>query len=124
MQIQAVTLIVDDLPSSRSFYEAVFDLPVHFADDESVVFDFHGVLVNLLAAPAGPELIDPVPLAPATAGVRMQLTVPVDDVDTAAARITALGIDLVRWAGDPAVGRPDRELPRPVRSPVGAGSLT
>lgn len=96
MQIQAVTLIVDDLPSSRSFYEAVFDLPVHFADDESVVFDFHGVLVNLLAAPAAPELIDPVPLAPATAGVRMQLTVPVDDVDTAAARVTALGIDLVR----------------------------
>lgn len=100
MRIQAITLIVEDIAAAREFYTRAFGLPVHFEDDESVVFDMGGVLVNLLDAGAAPELIDPVPVAPAPAGVRMQLTVPVDDVDAMATALTDRGVDVVRGPED------------------------
>jgi len=96
VRIQAITLIVEDIAVARDFYARVFDLPVHFEDAESVVFDFDGVLLNLLVADAAPDLIDPVPLAPASAGVCTQLTLTVDDVDAAAATLTARGVELIR----------------------------
>ncbi|MFL6179261.1 MAG: VOC family protein, partial [Actinomycetes bacterium] len=45
-----MTLFVDDLDASTSFYERVFDLPVYFHDDDSTVFKFGDVLINLLNA--------------------------------------------------------------------------
>lgn len=36
--ISAVSLFVDDLDAAKQFYREVFDLPVTFEDDDSVVF--------------------------------------------------------------------------------------
>jgi catechol 2,3-dioxygenase-like lactoylglutathione lyase family enzyme len=38
--IDAITLFVDDLDTSKAFYGSVFDLPVMFEDGASAVFDF------------------------------------------------------------------------------------
>jgi lactoylglutathione lyase len=93
--VTAVTLFVRDLEASRAFYENIFGLPVHFSDDESVVFRFGNTLINLLAEHAAPELISPATLAPATAGVRFQLTVGVEDVDELCTLLTQRGAELL-----------------------------
>ncbi len=47
--IHAVTLFVEDLATTKSFYEAVFRLPLIFEDDVSAVFKFENTLINLLS---------------------------------------------------------------------------
>ena len=59
--IGALTLFVDDLEDAKRFYLEAFGLPVHFEDEDSVVFDFGNTLVNLLRTDAAAELIEPVP---------------------------------------------------------------
>jgi hypothetical protein len=52
--VSVVTLSVGDLGAARRSYRDVFGLPVQFEDDDSVVFDFGNVLVNLLVITGGP----------------------------------------------------------------------
>ena len=58
-KIGAITLFVEDLAAMKRFYQEVFGLPVHFADDASAVFDFGNTLINLLNGTEAPELIEP-----------------------------------------------------------------
>jgi hypothetical protein len=60
-----------------------FGLPVHYEDDNSAVFRFGQTLVNLLDSNQAPELVAPVAVADPSAGVRMQFTLGVADVDSA-----------------------------------------
>ncbi len=62
--ISAITLFVEDLAGTKQFYLDVFDLPVLFEDEHSVVFNFGNTLVNLLHTSAAPELIEPALVAP------------------------------------------------------------
>jgi catechol 2,3-dioxygenase-like lactoylglutathione lyase family enzyme len=85
--VGAITLFVDDLPRSRSFYQDVFGLRAVFEDDVSAVFDFGNTLINLLAIPAARELMDPVAVASRDAGSRVLLTIWVDDADAVCAEL-------------------------------------
>ena len=98
--ISAVTLFVDDLAASASFYERVFELPVYFQDDDSAVFKFGDVLINLLRASEALELIAPAEVAGPEAGARMQFTLNVDDVDDAAERVLSSGVELLNGPVD------------------------
>jgi len=94
-KIFAITLFAEDLAATKQFYQEVFELPVHFEDEQSAVFDFGNVLINLLDASEGPELIGPAAVADPTAGARMQLTIPVDDVDAICAQLAERGVPLL-----------------------------
>ncbi|MGD9711028.1 MAG: VOC family protein [Thermomicrobiales bacterium] len=94
-KIFAITLFVEDLTATRSFYQDVFGLAVQFEDTVSAVFDFGNILVNLLNASEGPELIGPAVVSARDAGVRMQLTIPVDDVDATCGKLESMGVDLL-----------------------------
>lgn len=48
----AITLFVEDLERSKTFYEDVFGLQVIYADQESAAFDFGNTIINLLSVPA------------------------------------------------------------------------
>lgn len=98
--VTAVTLFVDELAPTKAFYQEVFGLPVHFEDEASAVFDFGNLLVNLLVSTAAPDLIDPAAVAPAAAGARMQLTIPVDDVDATCAMLAGRGVALLNGPMD------------------------
>jgi len=93
--IGAVTLFVDDLAASKEFYQRVFALPVVFEDEDSAVFAFGSTLVNLLAAPAARELIEPAVVAPREGGSRLQLTIDVEDVDAMCAELAKRGVVLL-----------------------------
>jgi catechol 2,3-dioxygenase-like lactoylglutathione lyase family enzyme len=94
-RVGAITLFVDDLPRSRSFYADVFGLPMIYEDEDSAVFEFENTLVNLLKTTAARELIEPATVASRDAGSRLQLTIEVDDVDATCAELAKRGVELL-----------------------------
>lgn len=98
--IGAITLFVEELDTAKRFYEDVFELPVHFEDDNSAVFRFGETLVNLLSTSAAPELIEPGAVASQEAGSRFVLSVEVEDVDATCAELRARGVELLNGPMD------------------------
>lgn len=98
--IFAITLFAEDLEAMRRFYQDVFELPVHFEDDNSAVFKFGDILINTLRVSEAPELIAPAAVAPPEAGSRFQFTLGVEDVDAMCARLAAKGVTLLNGPMD------------------------
>ena len=98
--IQAVTLFVEDLAQAKEFYQKVFELPVDFEDENSAVFRFGGVLVNLLAVASAPGLVAPAAVALPDQGVRAQFTLGVTDVDQVCRRLAEQGVSLLNGPVD------------------------
>lgn len=98
--IFAISVFTDDLPATSQFYSTVFGLPVEFGDEESALFKFPNVYINVLAATAAPELIEPLPVAPASAGARVQFTINVDNTDATVATLADLGVTLLNGPVD------------------------
>jgi catechol 2,3-dioxygenase-like lactoylglutathione lyase family enzyme len=94
-RVGAITLFVEDRARARAFYETVFDLPVLHEDEDSVAFQFDGLIVNLLVASAAPGLIAPAAVAARESGSRFQLTIWVDDTDAACAELASRGVELL-----------------------------
>ena len=93
--IDAITLFVEDLEQTKLFYQDALGMSVDFEDENSAVFRFENTLINLLKIPAARDLIEPGVVASPGAGARFQLTIPVDDVDSACAELKARGVELL-----------------------------
>jgi len=94
-KITAITLFVEDLDATTSFYREVFGLPVAYEDEASVVFDFGNTIVNLLVTGEAHGLIAPAEVAARESGSRLQLTITVEDVDAACAELAERGVELL-----------------------------
>ena len=93
--ISAITLFVEDLDAAKRFYHDVFGLPIHYEDDASAVFNFGNILINLLRADEGRELIEPAQVGGPKAGARFQFTITVDDVDATCDELRRRGVELL-----------------------------
>ena len=93
--VGAITLFVEDPQRSKSFYESVFDLAPIYEDENSVVFRFENMIVNLLAFAAAPELIEPANVAAPRSGSSFQFSIWVDDTDAACAELASRGVTLL-----------------------------
>ncbi|MGN6794276.1 MAG: VOC family protein [Streptosporangiaceae bacterium] len=93
--IGAITLFTEDLARTKAFYQDAFGLPLVFEDGNSAVFRFENTMVNLLAATAAPELIEPAAVAGPDAGSRLVLTLGVEDVDAVCAELAERGVQLL-----------------------------
>ena len=98
--ISAITLFVDDLAATRSFYLEVFGLPVLFEDEDSAVFRFDNTMINLLKSSKAVSLIDPATVASPDTGSRLQLTLDVENVDATCAELAARGVELLNGPMD------------------------
>jgi catechol 2,3-dioxygenase-like lactoylglutathione lyase family enzyme len=98
--IDAITLFVEDLETSKRFYREAFGLPGVFEDESSAVFRFGETLVNLLAVSEAPELVAPAAVALPEAGVRFQLTLGVDDVDVMCEELRSRGVEILSGPQD------------------------
>jgi lactoylglutathione lyase len=93
--ITAITAFVEDVDTAKSFYREVFGLPVVYEDDNSAVFRFGETLINLLDVTEAPGLVGPAPVGGADAGVRVQFTLAVDDVDATCDELRRRGVELL-----------------------------
>jgi catechol 2,3-dioxygenase-like lactoylglutathione lyase family enzyme len=98
--IGAITLFVEDLAAAKQFYGSVFGLPVMYEDDDSTVFNFGNTIINLLKTSAAFGLIEPAAVASPEAGVRMQFTIGVEDVDAMCAELASRGVELLNGPMD------------------------
>lgn len=98
--ISALTLFVEDLDAAKQFYRDVFGLPVHYEDSESAVFKFKNTLINLLKSTAARGLVEPAQVAPFESGVRLQLTIEVEDVDAMCDELRSRGVELLNGPMD------------------------
>ncbi|MFM9918807.1 VOC family protein [Lacisediminihabitans sp. H27-G8] len=98
--ISAITLFVDDLAATKSFYLQVFQLPILFEDANSAVFRFDNTMINLLKSSEAVSLIEPAAVAAAQGGSRLQLTLDVEDVDAMCAELTGRGVQLLNGPMD------------------------
>ena len=91
----AMTLFVEDLQSSKMFYQDIFGLQVIHEDEDSAAFDFGNTILNLFTLPVARELVRPVAIASHEAGPRLQLTIWVDDADAACEDLRSRGVSLL-----------------------------
>jgi len=98
--IFAITLFVEDLETTKAFYQKVFDLQIEFEDPSSAVFKFGDTLINLLQVSEAPELVEPGKVASREAGSRVVFTIQVDDVDTMCEQLRSRGVDLLNGPMD------------------------
>jgi lactoylglutathione lyase len=98
--IQTITLFVEDLTATKQFYLDVFGFPIIYEDDDSVVFNFGTIQVNLLKVSAADELVNPAAVGRPDAGSRFVFTVPVDDVDSVCADLVTRGVTLLNGPMD------------------------
>ena len=103
--VHVITLFVDDIREAKTFYERVFDAPVVYEDEDSLVLGFSGLMVNLLKAGSGPELVAPAAVAAAKAGVSVLLTIEVPDVDATCKALQEHGVALLNGPIDRPWGR-------------------
>ncbi|WEJ31664.1 VOC family protein [Devosia sp. SD17-2] len=90
--IEVITLFVPNLDEVRDFYQRIFAVEIVHQDDVSAVFGFAGTMINLLAEPQAPVLVDPMQIGSISDGPRMLLTILVDDVDAEYERLQSLGV--------------------------------
>jgi catechol 2,3-dioxygenase-like lactoylglutathione lyase family enzyme len=93
--LAAITLIVNDLGAAKRFYAAAFGAELVFEDANSAVFQFSGVLVNLLHRPAADELLAPSPVGKAEDAPKAVYTVAVPDTDAYCTELVARGVALL-----------------------------
>ena len=93
--IGAITLFVEELDTTKRFYQTTFEVPVVFEDANSAVFKIGGTLINLLKIECANELVEPARVAQRDAGSRQVFSIEVDDVDAMCARLTARGVRLL-----------------------------
>jgi catechol 2,3-dioxygenase-like lactoylglutathione lyase family enzyme len=103
--VGAITLFVEDLGRSKSFYQDAFGLAAVYEDENSTVFDFGNTLINLLKIPAARGLIAPGSVASPNAGACFQLTIWVDDADAVCEDLIARGVTLLNGPLDRAWGK-------------------
>ena len=102
--VGAITMFIEDVQRSKSFYEQVFGSQAIYEDDDAVAFRLENMIVNLLKADAAPELIEPRPVGDKDAGSRFQLTIGVDDTDATCSELADRGIELLNGPIDRAWG--------------------
>ena len=94
-KISAISLFVDDVTASKSFYQDVFGVPVVFEDEVSAALGFDNLVINLLKDTEASGLVEPGPVGGRDAGARFQLSIWVEDVDAVCAYLRERGVTLL-----------------------------
>jgi catechol 2,3-dioxygenase-like lactoylglutathione lyase family enzyme len=98
--VGAITMFVEDRQRAKSFYETAFDVEAVYEDDNSVVFKFANMVVNLLVTGEAHGLIAPAVVAGADGGSRFQLTIWVEDADAVCEELSRRGVELLNGPMD------------------------
>lgn len=100
LNIDVITLFVEDLQRVRAFYQDVFGLSAVYEDAVSAVFNFGNMSINLLDISEAYGLIQPGTVANLESGSRFQFTIRVDDVDAVCDELKPRGVTLLNGPVD------------------------
>lgn len=100
LNVDVITLFVEDLQRVRAFYQEVFGLSAVYEDAASAVFNFGNMSINLLNISEAYGLIQPGTVANRESGSRFQFTIRVDDVDAVCDELKPRGVTLLNGPVD------------------------
>ncbi|MCR8644345.1 VOC family protein [Paenibacillus sp. N1-5-1-14] len=95
MNVDVITLFVEDLQNVKAFYKEVFGFQAVYEDEVSSVYNFGNMSMNLLDISESHELVEPRTEATSDVGSRFLLTIRVDNVDTVCEELAKRGVDLL-----------------------------
>lgn len=95
LNVDVITLFVEDLYNVKVFYQEVFGLSAVYEDDVSAVFNFGNMSINLLNISEAHGLIHPGTVASRESGSRFQFTIRLDDVDAVCSDLKTRGVTLL-----------------------------
>jgi lactoylglutathione lyase len=104
-EIEVVTLFVEDLAATRTFYVDVLGCEVVFEDEASCVVKLSNLMINLLQIDSAAELITPAKVGAPGAGARALYTIKVPNADEAYEELTARGARFLNGPLDRPWGR-------------------
>ncbi len=99
-KVFAITLFIEDTQKTEDFYTNIFERQPVYKDQNGVVYDFNGLLINLLQEDEAPDLIGPAHPATKEVGHRFQLTIPVVDIDQRVEALKAQGVQFINGPMD------------------------
>jgi catechol 2,3-dioxygenase-like lactoylglutathione lyase family enzyme len=79
--VEGVTVFAEDMLLTKKFYQDIFAAKALFEDENSIVFRFENLMVNVLKISEAPELITPAKVADRASGSRIMFTIRVPNVD-------------------------------------------
>lgn len=100
LNVDVITLFVEDMQRVRAFYQEVFGLSAVYEDAVSAVFNFGNMSINLLNISEAYGLIQPGTVANRESGSRFQFTIRVDDVDAVCDELKPRGVTLLNGPMD------------------------
>ncbi|HBU82795.1 MULTISPECIES: VOC family protein [Paenibacillus] len=100
MNVDVITLFVEDLPKVRAFYQDVFGMSAVYEDNVSAVYNFGNMSINLLNISEAHGLIHPGTVASRESGSRFQFTIRVEDVDAVCNELKSHGVALLNGPVD------------------------
>ena len=93
--LDVVTLFIDDVARTKSFYQDVFGLSPIFENENSIVFNLDNTSLNFLQRDTAPELVVArARLLRRTQVRNFQFTIRVDSVDEGCAELARRGVKL------------------------------
>lgn len=92
--VDVLTIFVTDLARSKDFYHEVFGLSAVFENENSAVYNFDNLSLNLLVRASAPDLVAPEQVAE-PGGVGVLFTVNVDNVDETCAELVGRGAKIL-----------------------------
>ncbi|GED68959.1 hypothetical protein BRE01_26610 [Brevibacillus reuszeri] len=95
MNVDVITLFVEDFQKVKMFYQEVFGFQAVYEDEVSAVFPFGNMSVNLLDISESHELMKPGTVAASESGSRFLLTIRVDNVDAVCDELKSRGVALL-----------------------------
>jgi lactoylglutathione lyase len=104
-EIEVVTLFVEDLAATRTFYVDVLGCEVVFGDEASCVVQLSNLMINLLQIDSAAELITPAKVGAFGDGARALYTIKVSNADQAYEELTARGTRFLNGPLDRPWGR-------------------
>ncbi|MEL4504652.1 VOC family protein [Luteococcus sp. H138] len=91
--LSAITLLVADQDAAEEFYSRAFAEEPLWRDGKSIGFGLGSVVLNLLLDSEGDRLVTPAAVGSKDSGLRSQLSIWVDDIDTVVETLKGRGVD-------------------------------
>jgi catechol 2,3-dioxygenase-like lactoylglutathione lyase family enzyme len=104
-EVEVVTLFVEDLTKSTSFYTDIFGLHIVYQDSNCAVLKIGSLMINVLKITEAQKLVDPATVADAGLGSRLLFTIKVQDVNGVCEELKKHGVSLLNGPMDRPWGR-------------------